>query len=198
MKIQTSPTPPRRRPPAAVLMKDFQRRQAAMSQRHPERNEHAVTLGQKCSTSRRRCSRCRPSETQFRPRQKWRARSPARFRGGKWSSVRGKKIMDRIRPAAPKRYITPSEVKNQLLTPGKRFCCARASAFITGKLKPHNTVQKRSVADRFRPGMLLGGNDGRRAQERVIFLRAVSRISRSRAVRLWMPCAEILSRIGST
>src|ERR1700677_2988641 len=28
--------------------------------------------------------------------------------------------------------------------------------------------------------------------------RAFSRISRSRAVRLWMPCAEILSRIGST
>ena len=31
-----------------------------------------------------------------------------------------------------------------------------------------------------------------------IFARAASRILRSRSVRLWMPCAEILSRIGST
>src|SRR5207249_7376389 len=31
-----------------------------------------------------------------------------------------------------------------------------------------------------------------------IFARAASRILRSRSVRLWIPCAEILSSIGST
>jgi len=68
---------------------------------------------------------------------------------------------------------------------------------MAGKLTAQNAVQSTSRWSAWRRrGRKAWRNFG--GQRCAIFLRACSRMSRSPRVRLWMPRAEILSRIGST